>query len=125
MRAKGARLKYHSEKSELTEEANRIIKTIRLMEASLEDDKLVNSYKLEDKELKVTVPLQSCLQGLKEKHNVIAKLHRERFEQVKSTLLGSPVANLRLMSYRARPGPRVLFVSSRTLVCTNQASAND
>ena len=68
----------------MTEEANRVIKTIRLMEASLEDDKLTNSYQLEDKELKVTTPLMRCLQGLKEKHNIVAKLHRERFEQVKS-----------------------------------------
>ena len=68
----------------MTEEANRVIKTIRLMEASLEDDKLTNSYHLEDKELKVTSPLMRCLQGLKEKHKIIAKLHRERFEQVKS-----------------------------------------
>ena len=56
------------------------------MEASLEDDKLINSYQLEDKELMVTTPLMRCLQGLKEKHNIIAKLHRERFEQVKSML---------------------------------------
>ena len=75
-----------SEKSELTEEANRIIKTIQLMEASLEDDKLTNSYQLEHNKLKVTVPLQPCVQSLKEKYNVIARLHRERFEQVKSTL---------------------------------------
>ena len=71
----------------MTEEASRIIKTIQLMEASLEDDKLTNSYQLEDNNLKVTVPLQPCIQGLKEKYNIIAKLHRERFEQVKSTLL--------------------------------------
>lgn len=68
----------------MTQEANRIIKTIRLMEASLEDEKLTDSYQLEDKELKVTVPLTRCLQDLKEKHNTFAKLHRERFEQVKS-----------------------------------------
>lgn len=57
------------------------------MEASLEDDKLTNSYQLEDKELRVTVPLTRCLQALKEKHNIIAKLHRERFEQVKSKVV--------------------------------------
>lgn len=57
------------------------------MEASLEDDTLTNSYQLEDKELKVTVPLTNCLQNLKEKHNIIAKLHRERFEQVKSMVV--------------------------------------
>ena len=72
------------EKSELTEEAHRIIKTVRQMEASLEDEKLSNVYQLEDNDLRVTVPLTRCLQDLKEKHNSIAKLHRERFEQVKS-----------------------------------------
>ena len=74
----------HSEKSELTEEAHRIIKTIRQMEASLEDDKLTTSYQLDHEDLKVTLPLTRCLQTLKEKHTTIAKLHRERFEQVKS-----------------------------------------
>lgn len=72
------------EKSELTEEANRIIKTIRQMEASLEDPSHNEAYQLEDKELRVTIPLKHCLQNLKEKHNTIAKIHRERFEQVKS-----------------------------------------
>lgn len=54
------------------------------MEASLEDRAPNDAYQLEDEELKVTVPLTRCLQGLKEKHNTIAKVHRERFEQVKS-----------------------------------------
>lgn len=72
------------EKSDLTDEAHRIIKTIKQMEASLEDHKSDDAYQLEGKELKVTVPLTRCLQGLKEKHNNIAKIHRERFEQIKS-----------------------------------------
>ena len=75
----------HSEKIELTEEAHRTIETIKQMEASLEDHKHNDTYKLEE-ELKVTVPLTRCLQGLKEKHHTIAKIHRERFEQVKSKL---------------------------------------
>ena len=54
------------------------------MEASLEDRSSINSYQLDDKDLKITVPLNRCLQNLKEKHNAIAKIHRERFEQVKS-----------------------------------------
>ena len=54
------------------------------MEASLEDHKLNDDYPLEDDTLKVTVPLSRCIQNLKEKHNTIAKIHRERFEQVKS-----------------------------------------
>lgn len=72
-----------AEKTELTEEAHRIIKTIKQMEASLEDPKLNNTYQLDNKDLRVTAPLIQCLQGLKEKYNSIAKIHRERFEQVK------------------------------------------
>ncbi len=68
----------------MTEEANHIIKTIKQMEASLDDHKTENDYDLEDEELKVSFPLTRCLQTLKEKHNTISKIHRERFEQVKS-----------------------------------------
>ena len=82
------------------------------MEASLEDDKPTKSYQLEDKELRLTVPLKSCLQDLKEKHNIIAKLHRERFEQVKSTLQASVFASERLMFYRAYSGPGIILLSS-------------
>ena len=74
-----------SEKAGLTEEAHRIIKTIKQMEASLEDKKLNQTYQLEDQELKVTIPLTHCLSELKEKYNTVAKIHSERFEQVKST----------------------------------------
>ena len=77
-------LNVRSEKSELTEEANRIIRTIKQMEASLEDPASKDTYRLDEKELKITIPLTRCLQSLKEKHNAIAKVHRERFEQVKS-----------------------------------------
>lgn len=63
-----------------------MIKTIKQMEASLEDRAPNDAYHLEDKELEVTVPLTRCLQSLKEKHNTIAKIHRERFEQVKSKI---------------------------------------
>lgn len=76
----------HSEKSELTEEAHKTIKIIKQMEASLEDHISNDAYKLEDDELKVTIPLTRCLQGLKEKHHTIVKIHRERFEQVKSKI---------------------------------------
>ena len=79
-----ALLTLNSEKNELTEEAHRIIKTIRQMEVSLEDEKRNNDYPLEDDELKVTIPLARCIKHLKEKYNTIAKIHRERFEQVKS-----------------------------------------
>ena len=72
------------EKNELTEEAHGIIKTIKQMEASLEDQKPNGTYELEDQKLKVTVPLARCVASLKEKYNTIARLHAERFEQVKS-----------------------------------------
>ena len=77
----------YREKSELTEEAHRTIKIIKQMEASLEDHTSNDVYKLENEELKVSVPLTRCLQGLKEKHHTIVKIHRERFEQVKSKIL--------------------------------------
>ncbi|KAF4633820.1 hypothetical protein G7Y89_g4293 [Cudoniella acicularis] len=72
-----------SEKSEMTEEAQRIITTIKQMEASLDDNKAHHEYEPEDEDLKITYPLIPCLQLLKEKHLQMSKLHRERFEQVK------------------------------------------
>ena len=71
----------------MTEEAYRVIKTIRQMEASLEDEKPHGEFALEDEHLKVFTPLTRCLKGLKEKHNSIARIHHERFEQVKSKQL--------------------------------------
>jgi Ase1/PRC1/MAP65 family protein len=69
----------------MTEEARRIITTIKQMEASLDDTKNRNDHKVDDEDLKITFPLTRCLQGLKDRHLQISKLHRERFEQVKST----------------------------------------
>lgn len=54
------------------------------MEVSLEDKKPGNTYQLDGTDFKITVPLTRCLQGLKEKHNSVAKVHQERFEHVKS-----------------------------------------
>ncbi|KAH6680549.1 microtubule associated protein-domain-containing protein [Halenospora varia] len=72
-----------AEKNDMIDEAQRIITTIKQMEASLDDNKAHHKYEPEDEELKITVPLKQCLQGLKDKHLQISKLHRERFEQVK------------------------------------------
>lgn len=80
-----------------------MITTIQQMEASLEDRTPNDAYKLEDKELKVTAPLTRCLQSLKEKHNTIAKIHRERFEQVKSKIYNK-LRELALRYRRTRPG---------------------
>lgn len=66
----------------MTEEAQNIIKTIKQMEASLDDEK-DRGYDLDTNGLRVTYPLIDCLHDLKEKYNIISRLHRERFEQVK------------------------------------------
>ncbi|KAF2838065.1 hypothetical protein M501DRAFT_1017098 [Patellaria atrata CBS 101060] len=71
-----------TEKHEMAEECNRLISNIKQMERSL-DGRQQSGYDIDDQELKVTYPLTRCLQNLKEKHNNISKLHRERFEQVK------------------------------------------
>lgn len=68
----------------MTEEARQIITTIKQMEASLDDNKDHHEYEPEDDDLTITYPLMQCLQGLKEKHLHISRIHRERFEQVKS-----------------------------------------
>jgi protein regulator of cytokinesis 1 len=67
----------------MTEEALNIIKTIKQMEASLEDDKQNAGYDLDTTNLRVTYPLTDCLRDLKEKYNTVCRLHRDRFEQVK------------------------------------------
>lgn len=66
------------------EEAQRLITTIQQMEASLVDEKANGKYRLDDDELQVTYPLNRCLALLKERHSAMSKLHRERYEQVKS-----------------------------------------
>jgi Ase1/PRC1/MAP65 family protein len=75
--------KVTGEKNEMVEEANRIIKVITQMEKAL-DDSRNPEYSQDDEDLKVTYPLVQCLQVLKEKHNAISRIHKERFEQVKS-----------------------------------------
>ncbi|KAH9844592.1 cullin-associated NEDD8-dissociated protein 1, C-terminal part-like, partial [Teratosphaeria destructans] len=73
------------EKHELTEEAQKLIKTIRQMERSLDDSRpsMSSDYESELDGLKVTFPLTDCIQALKEKHHTVSRLHRERYEQVK------------------------------------------
>ncbi|KAF2627282.1 hypothetical protein BU25DRAFT_60583 [Macroventuria anomochaeta] len=70
-----------NEKHEMTEEAHGLIKTIKQMEASLNDNKTSPKYK--NDEPQVTYPLTRCLKALKEKYNAVAKQHQERFEQVR------------------------------------------
>ena len=73
-----------AEKSKLTEEALEIIKTIHQMEASLEDRNSNNRYPRKKDDLQVTAPLTRCVKDLGEKYNAIARIHQERFEQIKS-----------------------------------------
>ncbi|KAF2762847.1 hypothetical protein EJ05DRAFT_471806 [Pseudovirgaria hyperparasitica] len=72
-----------NEKHELTEEAHRLVSTIQQMEDSLEDVKPNHAYPVDTASTQVTYPLMRCIQGLKEKYNVVHKLHKERLEQVK------------------------------------------
>lgn len=75
----------NSEKKEMIEEAKKIITIIHQMEASLDDTNRRRSQ--EDDELTITYPLMRCLQQLREKHTQISRLHKERFEQVKSAYI--------------------------------------
>jgi hypothetical protein len=68
----------------MVEEAQRLIKTIKQMEASLDDERASGRYSLDDGELHISYPLNKCLTTLRERHTAISKLHRERFEQVRS-----------------------------------------
>jgi protein regulator of cytokinesis 1 len=52
------------------------------MEASLDDPKPRRNQ--DEDQLVITYPLVRCLQALKEKHGQVSRLHKERFEQVKS-----------------------------------------
>ncbi|KAK3333314.1 microtubule associated protein-domain-containing protein [Cercophora scortea] len=71
-----------AEKKNLVDEAQKILTTIKQMESSLDDTKNRHQSR-DDDELKITYPLSRCLQVLRERHSQIARLHRERFEQVK------------------------------------------
>lgn len=68
----------------MIEEGQRVITTIRQMEASLDDLKPNGLYAPKESDLKVTYPLIECLETLKERHRTVSKLHHERYEQVKS-----------------------------------------
>lgn len=54
------------------------------MEVALDDTKPQSDDYLSDSDLQVTYPLLSCIQTLKEKHHTLSKIHRERYEEVKS-----------------------------------------
>lgn len=74
----------HREKDKMTQEAQRLITTIQQMEASLGDERANGRYELNRDDLRITFPLNRCIAFLREKNEAMTKLHRERFEQVKS-----------------------------------------
>lgn len=113
----------------MIDEAQRIITTIRQMDASLDDSKSRRDYDSEDDDLQVTFPLTRCLQVLKEKHMQISRLHRERFEQVKSK--DSPPTSLEMnvvanasQQIRASRSTGVVLVTPGTHVCEVSTSAD-
>lgn len=88
-----------AEKKDMLEEAQRTINLIRQMEASLEGSRSQQRYSVEDDDLRITFPLTRCLSKLKEKHTQISKLHRERFEQVKSKLITGEYQDKKINPY--------------------------
>lgn len=78
----------------MIDEAQKMITTIRQMEASLDDSRSRREYSAEADGLEITFPLTKCLQVLKEKHIQISRLHRERFEQVKSESMFSVISRV-------------------------------
>lgn len=79
-----------TEKKNMVDDVQRTINAIRQMETSLDDSRSRRDYDA-DEDLQVTYPLTRCLQVLKEKHQQISKIHRERFEQVRSMYTTSHV----------------------------------
>ncbi|KAG9560856.1 hypothetical protein KCU79_g7396, partial [Aureobasidium melanogenum] len=71
------------EKHDLTDEARRLIKSIRQIEVALIDDKSHRDSDYQDEHLSITLPLRDCITSLKEKHNTVSAIHRERYEQIK------------------------------------------
>jgi protein regulator of cytokinesis 1 len=72
------------EREEMTQEAQRLITAIQQMEASLSDERANGQYELNRDDLRITFPLNRCIAFLREKNEAMSKLHRERFEQVRS-----------------------------------------
>ena len=89
------------------------------MEAALEDNKPSEDYPSEDSELKVYAPLTRCVKGLKEKYIAIARIHRERFEQVKS-MPQHIFSDSLLIECRARRCIGILLLPSRILIHQNR-----
>lgn len=74
----------------MADEAQHLITAIQQMEESLGDEKANGQYCLDQDDLQISFPLNRCLMSLREKHNAVGKMHRERFEQVKSKQTSPP-----------------------------------
>ena len=68
----------------MTEEAQKLITAIQQMAASLGDERANGQFELSRDDIRITFPLNRCIAHLREKSDAMSKLHRERFEQVKS-----------------------------------------
>lgn len=84
-----------AEKEDMLEEAQHMVTTIRQMEVSLDDSRSRRDQS--DDDLQITYPLTRCVQSLKEKHIQISRLHKERFEQVKSSSCHILLARVRTL----------------------------
>lgn len=71
----------------MTQEAQRLITTIQQIEVSLGDERANGQYELNRDDVRITYPLNRCIAFLREKCDAMTKLHRERFEQVKSMFI--------------------------------------
>ncbi|KAH0417966.1 hypothetical protein KCU90_g12067, partial [Aureobasidium melanogenum] len=85
------------EKHDLTDEARRLIRSIRQIEAALVDDKSHRESDYQDEHLSITLPLRDCITSLKDKHKTVSTIHRERYEQIKSHIT-SFLANFCLLT---------------------------
>ena len=99
-----------SEKKELVDEAKKIITTIHQMETSLDNSR--NSRNREDDDLQISYPLIRCLQHLREKYTHIHRLHKERYEQVKSACMNPVTPLLTLDEICARANCRTELVEA-------------
>ncbi len=118
-----------TEKKAMEDEAEKIVTTIRMMEISLDDNRSSRDYQSDHPDLKVTYPLSRCLQTLREKHKQISKLHRERFEEIKSTYglrQAPPRAGYLTDTVVSRncSSPGIVLVTSRTLLRQDCAASH-
>ncbi|CAN8096540.1 unnamed protein product [Discula destructiva] len=93
-----------AEKKDLIAEAQKMITVIRQMEASLEEPRSRRNVSNDNDGLEISYPLTRCLQGLKEKHSQVRRMHQERFEQVKKLVVA-------LESYSSHLEPSFLKIA--------------